>query len=322
MKKDNTINIRFATKEEGQQYIRSNTQYYDRLTQADIDWRVRKEGATLDELIALAQKQVQDFTPLQMEMVQISVARIEDKLNSLQSQLPIPEEIVFVSTTMKEESEAREAYTSSNLIFLNARMLDRLEHISTYDPDSWPFFLCDLTQLIAHELFHCITRHSPTFRKAMYALIGFTVMDHDIDFPEHVRRMIMANPDVEHIDNYAEFTIHGEKRLCALLPLYCMTWSEASKKAGELARFFSFSDGCLVPLDDLDKPIHHSLASDFWDKLGNDPNWVSVRNTDYATAPEESLAVNFSYAITASNEVYPNPELIAAILDTLKNYKE
>jgi hypothetical protein len=48
----NEINIRFASKAEAQELIPGNTQYYNRLKQMDIDWRARKENATLDELIA------------------------------------------------------------------------------------------------------------------------------------------------------------------------------------------------------------------------------------------------------------------------------
>ena len=47
MNKNNKLNVRFASKEEGQQLILGNTQYYNRLTQVDIDWRARKENATL-----------------------------------------------------------------------------------------------------------------------------------------------------------------------------------------------------------------------------------------------------------------------------------
>ena len=39
MKKEMRFNVRFASKEEGQQLILGNTQYYNRLTQVDIDWR-------------------------------------------------------------------------------------------------------------------------------------------------------------------------------------------------------------------------------------------------------------------------------------------
>ena len=205
------------------------------------------------------------------------------------------------------------AYTSRNIIVVNSNLLEYTEYrINTLDADCWPFFLQDLSVLIAHELFHCTTRHSPAFRRAMYALIGFTVLDHDIEFPDHILQMIMANPDVEHIDSYAEFTIDGEKHRCALLPLYNRTWAEACQDTGKSASFFNSIQASLIPLDDPDNPVDPDDASDFWYKMG--------RNTDYVTAPEECLAVNFSFAIVESHEEIRSPKLIAAILDTLKSF--
>ena len=230
-----------------------------------------------------------------------SVAFIERQLRLHECHLPFPEEIVFVKTTMNDESRAS-GYTTGNSIFLNESIL--MEFL----PAAW------LNTLIAHELFHCITRHSPKFRKEMYALIGFTVMDHDIEFSEHVRCVIMANPDVEHIDSYAEFTINGEKRKCTLLPFYVSSWAEAYASQGESAKFFDNMETVLVPLDDLSTPFNLEEASDFWDKMG--------RNTNYVTAPEECLAVNFSDAILYGlQKKYKSPQLIEAILDALKNFK-
>lgn len=42
-------------------------------------------------------------------------------------------------------------------------------------------------------------------------------------------------------------------------------------------------------------------------------------NTDYVNAPEECLAVNFSYAIIfGMNYKYETPELIRSIISTIK----
>jgi hypothetical protein len=145
----------------------------------------------------------------------------------------------------------------------------------------------------------------------MYDLIGFTIMDHDIEFPEHIKRTLLSNPDVEHIDNYAEFTIDGVKRKCALITTYSMPWAEASDQYGPAVRFFSHLDISLVALDDLDHPFYYEEASDFWEKMG--------KNTDYVNAPEECLAVNFSYAIIFGMDYeYKTPELIRSILSALK----
>ena len=122
MKKGLSIKIRFASVDEGRELIPGNIQYYGRLSQTDIDWRARKEGATLDELIAFAQDQVLEFTPSEIHLVETSISFIEFQLNHLKCSLPVPQEIVFVKSTLKDESEAW-AYTTGNQIFLNVSLL-------------------------------------------------------------------------------------------------------------------------------------------------------------------------------------------------------
>jgi len=63
-----------------------------------------------------------------------------------------------------------------------------------------------------------------------------------------ISNMILANPDVEHIDNYATFTIDGVKRNCELIVLYTKSWAEASAKEGKDATFFKFNQSVLVPI--------------------------------------------------------------------------
>ena len=306
------LNIYFASKEEGRELIRKNTQYYGRLSQTDIDWRARKEDATLDELIAYAQDQVLDFTPDEIHLVESSVSFIEFQLNHLKCSIPVPQEMVFVKSTLKDESGAW-AYTTGNQIFLNVSLLEYFlpKPSERVDFEKGIRF----TVLIAHELFHCFTRYSPKFRQQMYGLIGFTVMDHEIEFPERVRNAIMANPDVERIDNYAEFNVNGVRRKCVLLSLYTDSWAGAYAKQGDSARFFTNNQAFLMDLDDLHTPIDIDDAVDFWDKIG--------QNTEYVTAPEECLADNFSYAVVLGPERdYNSPWLIEAIYDALKNFEE
>ncbi len=56
------INYHCATLSEGQQLLLGNSEYYNSLTQNDIDWRMRKTGATLDELKAMAKASERGFS--------------------------------------------------------------------------------------------------------------------------------------------------------------------------------------------------------------------------------------------------------------------
>ena len=127
--------------------------------------------------------------------------------------------------------------------------------------------------------------------------------------------MILANPDVEHIDNYATFTIDGVKRQCELIVLYTKTWAEAYAESGEDASFFNYNESVLVPVDALDTYYPVSEVPDFWDVVG--------RNTEYVFAPEECLADNFSFAVVygAEGYKYETPQLIANMIASLKEYR-
>ncbi len=302
------INFSFATRAEGQQLMRGNTEHYADMSQNDIDWRMRKENATIDELKAFAQEQVLDFSDDEKTLISKAVHTVEDSLKAIGCHLPIFDHIVFIKTTMKEEGNPW-AYTIKNEIFIGEEQTKY--YVEKKDSqEEFQFF----TRVIAHELFHCISRNSAEFRQKMYNLIGFTVLDHDIVFPENIKSLILQNPDVEHIDNYAEFTINGKKRNCALIAIYSETWSEAYAKSGEQATFFNSNETVLVPLDDLGTKYKTSDVPDFWDKVG--------RNTTYVLAPEECMADNFSFAVAyGMTQNYQSPEIIVNLINTLKTFK-
>ena len=324
------IHYHCASKAEGQQLIVANTDYYNSLNQMDLDWRMRKKGATKEELVDFAKSCVQEFTDKEKERIADAIAYIEKRLHDMGANLPFPkDDIVFIKTNMKEEGDAG-AYTHKTEIYIGASVVRcnesedgiiRLIGVSNEQ----------LYRLVAHELFHCLTRNSPDFRRGMYKLIGFTVMDKDIAFGPDIQQKILTNPDVEHIDNYAEFTIKGKKRKCELMVLYTHSWEEASAKVGkDKATFFHFNQSVLVPIDKPNKYYPIEEASDFWDVIGH--------NTEYVLAPEETLADNFSGAVMygpgrnsniasakekkESQIKYSTPQLIDNIITFLKSYQQ
>ena len=307
-----TINYRLATASETRQLMQSNTDYYGKMNQMDIDWRVRKDGGTLDELKAMAQQQARDWTDAERDFMATVIGMITDSLNSIGCQLPVPSEVIFAKTTQQEEGGAG-GYTIKNIIFLGEMSVQACMPDTARTAQENQLLQRWFAELVAHELFHCVTRHSPVFRQKMYAQIGFTVMDHDITFPEAISKRMIINPDVEHIDNYATFTINGEKRRCELIVLYEKSWAEASAEKGNQIVFFSFLKPVLVPLDDMTKVYDITEVSDFWDAVG--------LNTKYVIAPEECMADNFSYAVIRGMNPatpYQSPQLIRNIITALK----
>lgn len=310
-----TINYHLATADEARTLMQGNTEHYAKMSQIDIDWRLKKTGGTLSELQAMAWQQTLDFTESESKLFATAIGIIEDSLRQIGCRLPIPSEIVFIKTTMKEE-DGPEAYTIKNQIFFGEEYIARMMPQVGKTAEENQAALMQFTEVVAHELFHTTTRNSPVFRQQMYGLIGFTVMPQDIVFPEVIAKRISINPDVEHMDNYAEFTIGGKKTRCEIVALHTKTWAEAHAASGEDVHFFSYLEPFLVPIDDMSRTYSIKDASDFWDVVG--------RNTDYVDAPEECLADNFAYSVVRGMhpaKPYATPELIANIIAVLKQYK-
>ena len=231
------INYHFATLAEGQQLLAANNEYYNSLNQNNVDWRMRKTGATLGELRAFVPSCVCDFNEEEKAAITSAVTFIESRLNDMGAALPFPkEDVAFVKTTMQEESDAG-AYTHKTEIYICERIMQYGIPQDGDDEATTESNKLYFNYVIAHELFHCLTRNSPEFRSQMYRLIGFTTMGEDLVFSPEIQNLILINPDVEHIDNYAEFTINGQKRNCELLVLFTKTWAEAYAVVGDEASF-------------------------------------------------------------------------------------
>lgn len=306
--------IRFhcASKAEGQQLMDSRKEYYGSLSQNDLEWRMKKENATLEEFKQYAKEQVMDFTEEEKDFMKRVVDTFEERLRKIGCQLPFPaKDIVIVKTTMDEEGGAG-GYTNGTVIYLGSGELAYFMR-NTTDEEVKRLLVLRMANLLIHEMFHCLTRNNADFRRSMYSLIGFTVLDHDINFPAKVQQQILINPDVEHLDNYIEVTIEGVKRQCELIVRYTKSWAEAAEKGGRNVSFFNYNECVLVPLDDLYEAYPVTDMKEFWDKVG--------RNTSYVFAPEECLADNFAYAVLSYGEEgyrFRSPELIENIIGLLQ----
>ena len=289
---------RFASAEEGRELLLSHTGYYENFTQNDIDYRMKKSGATLDELLKATTDEIGDFNLIEKYLVDRKIARIARTVKKNGYVLPQHDEIIYIKTDMSVEG-GNSGYTHANEIYLNSANI-----LFSWIPGAGDYF----EHLIWHEMFHTLSRNDPGFRAEMYSLINFTVADSDFELPSCVRDMCFSNPDVEHHDSYATFTIDGKDTDCFLVWICPVDYAQS---AG--ATVFN-NEAVLVPTDGTDTYYALDQATNFDEVLGT--------NTGYVIDPEECMADNFADAMEYGLEGgfgqgYPNPEIIQGIIGAL-----
>lgn len=303
-KKDGAhIPHRYATAEEGRELMLANQEnYYDKFSQNDLDFKMQKTGATMEEYQEFASEQVLDFTAIEKSYIDGIIKDMEKLLDKNGYTLPPLEEIVFIKTTMLEEPGAA-GYTHGTQIYLQSDVVlaYSVGHIM-------PGFGDYFTELIWHEMFHCLTRCNPDFRADMYSLINFTVVDSDYALPDSVFEYHITNPDVEHHNAYSTFIIDGQEIDCFTDFVTTMHYEEVQDS------FMVCGTTALVPIDGTDIYYTPEQASNFDEVFGT--------NTGYVIDPEECMADNFAYAMTygiegKENAGYPNPEIIQGVIDYL-----
>lgn len=289
------IPYRFADAEEGIELRMANTDYFDNLTQNDLDYRTGKSGATLDEYKELVKKQGEDFTEEEKKALEDSINRIQTRFDEIGFDYPLKADIVFVKSKMEDEFGAA-AYTHKNQIYLEGSNLEFMKDKPNL-----------IDGLIAHELFHILSRNDSKFRQDMYSVFGFTITE-EPDFTPELRAKFGSNPDVEKFDSYATFNINGKPTKAVVVTML--------NPYNDGQNLFDNMFTGIVPYDNPDTYYTIDEVSNFWEVFGE--------NTAYVITTEEGIADNFASAVVygMDGRKYKNPEIIQSMLDVLANYEE
>ena len=286
---------KFATKDEGIEFFKNNKNYYSKLNQTDLNWRMCKKGAKLDEYKKFALKQVEDFEDEETLYYMERLGEIQDSLNALGYDYKLDKQIIFVKTTMKEEMDAA-GYTFDNYIFLS----DWIYKLYLKEGDDANSYI---NSILAHEIFHVLTRNDPSFREKMYKAIDFEIGD-EPEFSDEVKKQLVTNPDVEKYDCYSYFTHNNQKKKGTIVSYYTSDYLKDEY-------VFDHIDAGIVFYDEPNKIYPVDEIPDFYDVVG--------KNTDYVIAAEECMADNFSFALSYDpNYDYKDPEIIEYIIKNLK----
>lgn len=291
------FSFKFADKKQANKVLAVSDKYIENLGKFDLEARVGKKHATRKELLDKIENNTRDFTEAEKDSVSKAFGILSNCIEGKNIKLPLPKELLLIKTTMEEEGGAA-AYTRGDVICIGEGYLKKI---------STP----RLAKLLAHELFHVLTRDNKDFRKSMYEIIGFNILDKEFKFADDVKDKFISNPDVNSYDNYAMLNVEGETRPCTMI-----IYSDKDYDGGS---FFDYVHIGLVPLDNNFEPIINSGhtviydlddASDFYSKVG--------RNTGYVINPEECLADNFSMALCGTSGKIPNPEILDKIIKVIQ----
>jgi hypothetical protein len=262
----------------------------------DIQARLNNSGADKFMLLKYCAEQARNWTAQELDQLQLALEFLDQRITKLNWKLPLPEKIQFVKTTGLEEGGAA-GYTRSNFIVLKA--FDDLPNLE------------NLSALIAHELFHIISRHNPEVRKDLYALIGFKTMA-PIAYPRSLQHLRITNPDATQTDCYITLLHEGDKVDCMMLLYASDVFSGGSFFQYLKIGFAKLTPDHQIAMDlTTNAPIiyEHKELMGFFEQVG--------RNTRYTIHPEEILADNFLMALMQSENV-PSPHILEAITKKFK----
>ncbi|MBK6276325.1 MAG: hypothetical protein IPF58_17295 [Saprospirales bacterium] len=289
--------IQFATLEKATALLNVNDIYTDNWSRFDIDSRVQKTNSTKEEQFKNMTSQLRSWSTDEIKKINKNLEIIDKTIALNEYKLNLPKEIILIKSTLKDEGGA-DGYTRGNCIILEDKI------ISLSD--------ADLQKLLIHEVFHILTRYDSVFRKEMYSIIGFNIMN-EVAYPQNLKEYKISNPDAPKKDSYITLKKDG-------IPIECMMilYSDKQYKSGS---FFEYLNIGLLKLKGAEKKeidynsegqaIIYKLdeVTDFFEQIGF--------NTQYIIDPEEALADNFVFAITNKKRL-PSPAIVTKIQENLK----
>jgi hypothetical protein len=290
--------VRFATVEQGRAVLGTVDEWMP-LT-SDLQ-RASTLGRTppvsVEEFRAFSAEAVLAWTEPQQARWRKALEQLVPKFAALR--VPLPPEVLLVSTNGRDAHNT--PYTRGRAVVLPLASLPDQAEADVY--------------ILAHELFHVVSRHAPGLATRLYTAIGFESSE-PLQWPQAWLPRRIANPDAPFDRHLMRTTVEG--RSVALMPL--LMASRADLKQGE--SFFSVMQVRLLEVTpgDAGRPTLPVLldGQPVWHEPKQVPDYLARLggNTNYILHPEETMADNFAFAVNASP--VPNQALLTRIEDLLR----
>jgi len=293
MKLTENTTIAFATVEQARQILTQRDPFVQSMSPFDRAARLKTDKLVSEkQYLEFVGQNVLAWRPEEQQKMTTVFRDLQAELEPLDP--PLPQTILVIKTTGKEEGGA--PYTRANAVVLPQSVL--------------PAPAARLQQLIAHELFHIISRTNPSLREKLYEAIGF-VKCAELPFPPELKPRKLTNPDAPMNDHCIRIGVDGQDHW-AIPILYSRTEKYDTHRGGEFFNYLEFKlllieratdSDAVKPLYDRQRPrlIDTRQASGFYEQIGN--------NTQYIIHPEEILADNFAFLVLGRRNL-PSPEIV------------
>ena len=247
------------------------------LSDFDLGARQRTaEPTSLKEFLDFAAGAGREWTATEEIAWEAVVDKLSDAMKGLNLRLP---KIDLVKTTGEEEFRAA-GYTRRNAIMLS----ESVTSLPSTDPRRAYF-------LLAHEVFHVLSRTDSLLRDDLYALLGFKTVD-GFEYPAELEDRRLSNPDA--FEYLHTLTVQSGSESVDVMPVI-----QSLLPLNEVIQLPNFFDALDIVLLSVDAGTGEALRDSNGDLIkynfGN-TNWVPLmlRNSSYIIHPEEVLADNFA----------------------------
>jgi hypothetical protein len=283
--------VLFATVGEGREILTADDAFTANLSQFDRQARLKTDkDVTLVEWKQFVAQHVKAWDTAEVEVISQSLARLKERLAAYR--LPLPPVIRLIRTSGEEEANA--AYTRGAAIAIPPKVM-------RYDTKQ-------MDRLLAHELFHIMSRHDGAVRAKLYRIIGFEVCE-PIELPPSLAPRRITNPDAPLTDCTITLKAADGMTYVGAPVLYSSTKQYDAKRGGSMFQSMLFRLLVVEQKGGKWQPaLHRGEAvvinpndeQAFFDKIG--------KNTNYIIHPDEILADNFVRMVMADQDV-PTPRV-------------
>ena len=296
---ENTLMI-FASLEEGKRLLTEQDEFIDQMSPFDRGVRMKTaRDVSKTEFLEFVGRNVLQWEDHEKKALESALRQIIPGLGRLR--VPDLGNVYLIKTTGAEEGNI--AYTRGKAIVLPKSILHAPKR--------------ELQRLLAHEIFHILSRTISKLRNPLYEVIGFHYCG-EIELPSALRARKMTNPDAPK-NEYCIRVHAGDEAVWVTPILFSRTATYNKRRGGKFFDYLTFALMVVARANESDpskaiiknqqpKLLEINEISGFFEQVG--------KNTRYIFHPEEILADNFALLVLEDRNVQ-TPEILHKMKNVL-----